>query len=316
MKILIVTPARRGSPRGNRVTAERWAGFCRQLGHSVSIAESYLNQSVQTLIALHAIKSAASIRRFRHHHPRSPIAVILTGTDLYRPIDTSKTGLASLDLADRLVLLQPDGYRYLPVKFHSKTDVIIQSAEPTRSGSKRKSIFEVVVIGHLRPVKDPFRTAWAAKRLPADSRIQVTHMGAALNNGTAARAKRLGQTIDRYRWLGVLPRWQVLHRLARSRLMVISSRSEGGAGVISESLASSVPILASRVSGNVGLLGTDYPGLFEYGSTEQLANLMYRAETDPDFYSQLCQACQLLKSRVAPERELRAIDRLIRTLAG
>ncbi|HIA67442.1 TPA: hypothetical protein EYN98_15570 [Candidatus Poribacteria bacterium] len=37
------------------------------------------------------------------------------------------------------------------------------------------------MIGHLRPVKDPFRVANAVRLLPASSQIKVLHAGAALS---------------------------------------------------------------------------------------------------------------------------------------
>ena len=65
--------------------------------------------------------------------------------------------------------------------------------------------------------------------------------------------------------------------------MVLSSRSEGGANVISEAIVAGVPILASRMDGNVGLLGADYPGYFPVGDTQALARLLWRIEADAPF---------------------------------
>jgi glycosyltransferase involved in cell wall biosynthesis len=72
--------------------------------------------------------------------------------------------------------------------------------------------------------------------------------------------------------------------------MVLSSLSEGGANVISEAVVGGVPILASRIDGNVGLLGGDYPGYFPVGDTKALARLLQRIETDPRFVARLRRA--------------------------
>ncbi len=57
--------------------------------------------------------------------------------------------------------------------------------------------------------------------------------------------------------------------------------------MLSEAIAASVPIIASRIDGNVGILGTDYPGYFDVGDTGQLARLLIRAETSPAFLAEL-----------------------------
>src|SRR5574340_812270 len=94
----------------------------------------------------------------------------------------------------------------------------------------------------------------------AASRIRVSHVGRALEEDMVRRANELMQRFPRYRWLGEIPHWQVRRKLAHSHLMVISSRMEGGANVVCEALAAGVPVLASRVAGNVGMLGEDYAG--------------------------------------------------------
>jgi glycosyltransferase involved in cell wall biosynthesis len=140
------------------------------------------------------------------------------------------------------------------------------------------------VLGHLRPVKDPFRTAEAARLLPASSRIRVLHAGAALSPAMEHQARAEEAINSRYRWLEDLPRWKALRLLARSRLLVLTSLMEGGANTISEAIAAGVPVLASRIPGSVGLLGTQYPGYFPVGDTAALAALLTRAETDTKFY--------------------------------
>jgi glycosyltransferase involved in cell wall biosynthesis len=171
--------------------------------------------------------------------------------------------------------------------------------------------FEVVVSGHLRDEKDPFRAAAAAALLPPESRIRVTHMGGALTPGMAKEAQAWMAREPRYRWLGELPRWRAMRLLARSRLMVISSRMEGGANVVCEALACKTPVLASRVRGNVGMLGRDYPGYYPLGDEHALARLLLRAERDKTFYAALLRSCAARAPLVAPARERASLERLI-----
>jgi glycosyltransferase involved in cell wall biosynthesis len=93
--------------------------------------------------------------------------------------------------------------------------------------------------------------------------------------------------------------------------MVLSSRSEGGANVISEALAAGVPVLASRIDGSVGLLGRDYPGYFPVGDTAALARLLARIETDAKFLRRLQRAIKRRAYLFRPAREKAAWKKLI-----
>jgi len=120
----------------------------------------------------------------------------------------------------------------------------------------------------------------------------------------------------RYRWLGELPHGAARRVLARSRVMVISSRMEGGANVVCEALASGVPVIASRVSGNVGMLGRGYAGYYPLADTAALARLLARAEGEPAFLGKLGAQCRARRPLVSPAREKAALAALLRELAA
>ncbi|MBI2479335.1 MAG: TIGR04348 family glycosyltransferase [Planctomycetia bacterium] len=312
MRILIVTPAPPRSRKGNRITALRWARLLRELGHRVRLAESFVDQPCDLLIALHARKSATSIREFRDSRPDTPLFVALTGTDLYRDIKTSRAARHSLELADRLVLLQLAGVNALPEHVRDKARVIEQSATGLSNPPHPvRKVFEVAVIGHLRPVKDPFRAAIAVRTLPESSRIRVVHIGAALGKSIAQRARLEMKRNSRYHWIGELSPARTKQRLARAKLLVLSSRMEGGANVISEAIAVGTPIIASRISGSIGLLGDRYPGYFDVGDTGSLRSLLRRAEQDSKFYGSLQQQCRALLPLVHPCHERDAWKKLL-----
>lgn len=317
MRICLVTPAPSGSRKGNRVTAERWARLLRDLGHRVTVAVEYRGQRCDLLLALHAFKSYPSIRRFREERPEDPLVLCLTGTDLYGDIHSSPEARQSLEWATRLVVLQPLASEELPKPLRSKVRVIYQSmpAPPIKSERHpRRTVFEVCALGHLRPVKDPMRTAWAARLLPASSRLRVLHIGAALSEDMAEQARQEQAGNPRYRWLGEQPRGQALRLLSRCRLLVLTSQLEGGANVISEALALGVPVLSSHIAGSVGLLGDDYPGYFPVGDTQALADLLYRAETDAGFYNELLTKCSQRRHLFEPTRERQSWQELLREL--
>jgi putative glycosyltransferase (TIGR04348 family) len=317
LRILLVTPAPRGSRKGNRVTALRWARLLRGLGHRVAVREEHRGGSFDLLIALHALRSAPSVERFRREHPGRPVVAALTGTDIYRDLPGSPEARRALEGAEVIVALQPLALEALPQSLRGKTRTIIQSAEPPRRRpGPRRGLFEVCVLGHLREVKDPFRAAEAARLLPPSSRIRVLHLGGALEAEMARRARAEERANPRYRWRGELPRARALEVLARSRLLVLSSRLEGGANAVSEALAASVPVLSSRIPGSVGLLGEDYPGFFPVGDTRALAALLERAESDRGFYRELRRRCRRLRPLVDPARERRAWAGLLRQISA
>jgi glycosyltransferase involved in cell wall biosynthesis len=118
----------------------------------------------------------------------------------------------------------------------------------------------------------------------------------------------------RYFWRDDVPAAAVRRLLARSHAMVISSFSEGGANVISEAAVAGVPVLASRMDGNVGLLGTDYPGYFPAGDTQALARLLRRVECEPRFVARLGKALARRAPLFRPAREIAAWRRLLASL--
>lgn len=267
------------------------------------------------MIALHARRSHDSISRFAGAFPDHPLILVLTGTDLYRDIRTDDDARKSLQLASRMVVLQDEGLDELPPPLRARTRVVYQSAPVATAPSPLKRCFEVVVSGHLREEKDPFRCAAALAHLPAESRIAVTHLGGPMNPAMAEEARRWAAREPRYRWLGELSHRKALAVLARGRLMVISSRMEGGANVVSEALAARVPVVASRISGNIGMLGKRYPGYYPVGDEHALARLLWRAESDPEFYRQLKAQCRSRRHLVTVGHERTSLRRLLAELA-
>lgn len=302
--ILVVSPAPPDSPTGNGVTARRWAGHLRSLGHRVSLAQEYDGGRYELLLALHARKSAEAVRRFHADHPRAPVVIALTGTDLYPDLRTAGVDPAVLQIAARLILLQPLGVGQLDAGLRDRAVVIVQSVPAIRRRPAVAGRFEAVVLAHLRPVKDPLLAARAAALLPAGSRVVVTHLGAAMDDALGQAAAAESAASPRYRWLGPRPRQEALGVLARSRLLIISSRHEGGANVVSEALAAGTPVLGSAIPGTVGLLGEDYPGYFPPGDAGGLAKALDAAEHDRDgYYTALRRHCSALAGMVSPARE-------------
>ena len=316
MNISLVTPAGKRSRAGNRTTAVRWARILRQLGHRVAVAEADELCDADMMIAVHAWRSARSIARFAERRPERPLVVCLGGTDIYKfqhshPDET----LASMEHATALVCLHDLVHRAIPRRFHAKLRVIHQSAAPL-GAPRRPSIrsFDVCVIGHLRDEKDSLRTAYAARLMPASSRLRVIQLGKAHNQEWADRAAREMIENDRFIWRGEVPGWVVRRNFQRSHAMVISSLMEGGANVVSEALAVGLPVIASDIEGNTGLLGEDYDGTYPVEDTEALAVVLNRAETEPAFLARLEAQCRTRAPLFHHARETAAWQRLLADL--
>ena len=311
MKITIVTPAAPKSLKGNWTTAVRWARLLGELGHEVTVEETWSGESTDLMVALHARRSHPSISAFADAHPKLPVVVVLTGTDLYRDLHTDEDAQESLELATRLVVLQEAGVKELAETHQRKTRVIYQSAEPSEPLPPDERFFGVCLVGNLREEKDPFRTALAVRLLPSESRILVSHAGRAQDERFEEEARAHMDVSPRYRWLGELAHEKIRSLLSRSRLLVQSSVIEGGANSVCEALAAGTPVIASDIPGNVGILGEDYPGYYPVGDAEALASLLEKAERDEDFYRSLKAACEARRQRVSPEREREALDALV-----
>jgi putative glycosyltransferase (TIGR04348 family) len=311
MRIALITPYGREHRNGNWHTAARWTRFLREAAHTVRVQVEWDGRPADLMLALHARRSFASIRAFAERFPSRPLLLALTGTDLYRDIHQDSDAQQSLEWAHRLIVLQERGVDELPPHLAAKTRVIYQSSPDTARTRVLPHSFEVLVIGHLREEKDPFRAALATAHLPAHSQIQVTHLGSALSEEMAETAELAQGKLPRWTWAGDVPHRTVLKRLSRARLMVISSVMEGGANVICEALAADVPVLASHIPGNIGMLGEDYPGYFAVGDEKQLAALMSMAEDDPGFYADLQRHARLRRGLMRPEQEASRLRQVV-----
>ena len=300
---------------GNWHTAHRWAKFLSS--HcDISVVNHWLadpqttSHAPQLMLALHARRSAPSIAAWAKAYPDKPLIVVLTGTDLYRDIEFDTSAQQSLALATHLVVLQSAGLASVPEALRSKTQVIYQSAPLLKPAIKSKQKFRALMVGHLREEKDPLTFMKAALQTP-EADIYFDQIGLALDPFFADEALATAQQSARYRWLGGLPRAVTRQHIKRAHVLVNCSKMEGGAQVILEAVQSGTPVLASRVDGNVGMLGDDYSGYFEWGNHAELAALVKRCAADQTFLEELKYQCLQRSPLFMPTQEKHLVINLV-----
>ena len=267
--VCIVTPGTRSANNGNWRTAARWADMLRERC-KVIVQTQWDGRHADAMLALHAFRSASSVERFKQQWPGRNVAVVLTGTDVYGEMGKTPEATRSLDLASHIVTLQDDAARSLAPKWRSRSVVIFQSAEPMRAKVKPHDHLACVAAGHLRPVKDPATLFAAFRLLPPALPITMRHYGAPLDRDLGEEAFALQAHDRRYRYMGAQPHGRTRAAIHAAHLLVHPSRAEGGANVIAEAVTAGTPVIASRIPGNVGMLGGRYAGYFEPGDAARV----------------------------------------------
>ena len=320
--VVIVTPALASANNGNWQTAWRWQRFLAPL-YPTRLVQAWPDAAADAdaaLIALHARRSADSIAAWRARHGEGGLAVVLTGTDLYRDIGSDPGAQRSLRLADALVVLQELGPLALPEAVRGKARVIYQSAGSRQPLPKSPARLRALMVGHLRAEKSP-ETLFAAVRLLAGApAIRIDHIGDALDPALGEAARATMAVAPHYRWLGGRTHAETRRRIQRAHLLIHCSRMEGGAHVVLEAVTSGTPVLASRIDGNVGMLGADYAGYFPWGDAAALAALLRRCEESrrwrdgDDLLRRLTLQCAARAPLFAPAAERAAVRQLARDL--
>jgi putative glycosyltransferase (TIGR04348 family) len=316
--LILVTPYLASANNGNWRTASRWARMLAPrfrviLQSADAPVIGAARERAVALVALHARRSRDATAAWKRAHPDRALVVALTGTDLYRDIPAGDAdALASLADADRLIVLQSDALGHLPAVRRAKASVVMQSARTLSPfASKASTRLNAIVVGHLRAEKDPLTAIAAWRHLPADVPATLTLVGGALDPALADDVRRACAADARVRWLGAREHGWTRQAIRRAHVLVVASRLEGGANVVVEALTAGTPVIATRMSGNVGMLGEAYPGYFEVGDARGLATAIARAARDPAWLAQLAAHGDRRARLMTPEAEARALEAAI-----
>jgi putative glycosyltransferase (TIGR04348 family) len=319
--VIIVSPASPGANNGNERTAERWRAMLADAFDARVVQPQAVDDALEAdvMLALHARKSSPAITGWAARVPRRPLAVVLTGTDLYEDGPADAAVRRSLQLADRLVLLQDHAAADVPAEFRHKAVVVQQSTTTMSPGLKADSRLDAVMVGHLRAAKAPRVLFEAARSIAPAEHITITHIGdASAEPALGDEARALQAQCPHYRWLGALAHAPAREHIRDAHVLVHTSILEGGAHVVMEAVCSGTPVIASRIPGNVGLLGDDYTGYFESGDVQGLVALLRecrRTQAQEDgLLEKLAAQCEHRVPLFHPVREAKALHALVEAL--
>lgn len=288
MHIIISSAYSLDSQKGNSITAQRIAKLLELAGHNTEAVCSGTLPVSDVLIALHATKTLHHSRSFKRQNPRGNLIIYLTGTDLYRELPAGNPEFfEALEIADSLVVSQPTSLHSIPAAYRHKSHVVTASVDlPEITPVTSPEQPSLALVGHLRSVKNPFLLTHALALLP-DLAVQAYSIGESREEAMSATARKWEQREPRYQWLGNLPHSTTLGWMQKVTATLNTSHLEGGANSVAESIVLGTPVLASRIEGNVGMLGDDYLGYFTPNSPTELAALIQRTLTDSDFLNTL-----------------------------
>lgn len=306
-KLVIVSPALASANNGNWQTAKRYRQILKAHFQIRLVSEWDGAKTDDYLIALHARRSFPSIAAWHALHGSQGSVVVLTGTDLYRDIKHNPQAQQSLEFAARLIVLQQMGLAELPAPLRSKTSVVLQSTTPRVTLSKTARCIRVVMVGHLREEKSPHTLFEAAALLAQQQDIYIQHIGAEHDQILARMAHQTAALYSQYQFTGALTYAETRRQIQRSHVLVHTSVMEGGAHVLMEAICSGVPVIASRIAGNIGMLGEEYAGLFPVGDAKALADMLIRFRHDTEFEHQLKKQCALRAPLFSAEHERKGL---------
>ena len=312
MKFLILFPDNKKAVTGNLCSALQYQIILQDLGHRVELANRYIKQDAEVLIAINADKNNSDIRKFNSDNPQSKIILILSGTDIYP--EPSAKAIDSMEVGNVLVVLQSHGIDQVPPLYRNKSTIIYQSIEKLSvdsESSKSDSEFRVVLISNIRSVKDPLIASRACRLISPASKLKITHVGYCLDEELGSKLTQENKSNIRYEWVGGLSKLEAMTILSESHVLLITSQHEGAGRVVGEAIQLGVPIISTNNLGVTGILGDDYEGYYPVGDAKALSDILTKAEEDKEFLAQLNVHCQNRSSLFDIEEEKKNWEKLI-----
>lgn len=303
--LLFALPCGPEEPRGNVTTAMRLARGLHAHGWLAARCDARTDPrdwpAAEAVVALHAVHAAPRVRaacdpeRGAPALRGRPYLVLFTGTDLAgEPPAEAREAVAGAATAVALgeaAALASAAAGYPEPR--GGTHAIRQGVEPLPQGAWPDGVPAlaadaelILVLAGVRAVKDPARAVRALAPLAAERprlRLWIAgpemepEAGAALRD--AILRANAGRAEPWTRWLGAVPRARLRPLIERARIVLSTSRAEGGApNALLEAAEAGALVLASGIPAHREFPGE--AGLF--GSDEELRELTRRFLDRPD----------------------------------
>lgn len=175
------------------------------------------------------------------------------------------------------------------------------SGTPNAHNDPGGSPLKVVFIGRIQPQKGVDLLIGAAKGFSAGELI-IDLYGQEEDSEYCRRCMAALETVDTVRFLGPLDREAVVDTVSGYDILCLPSTfSEMSSLVIQEAFAAGIPVLASRVYGNIEQIRDGYNGLlFDFKSSRDLRVKLKRLVKEPGLL-------QKLKANVRPPKHFEAV---------
>ena len=296
--VLIHSPYPRQRSQGNAVTAKRMVNLLRDSGLAAALHErGDAPLKAKCLIALNGRKGAEEIFKFLQRQPDNPVIALLTGTDVNHPEMEQPDSITrkALELSTAIVSLH-DGFAHrIPKHLLEKTEVIYPSVmlpDPLDHSPSKPP--KVIIAGNFRAEKNPSLMMKAVREM----KESPLHFHAYGQGGDYQRdLERTAAECPHFYFHGVKEHDVLLGEMQAAHVLLNTSTQEGGANAICEAIALGLPVVASRIAGNMGMLGENYAGFFPVEEVTKLIEILGRAAKNHDFY-------QLLKEQIATRAPL------------
>jgi glycosyltransferase involved in cell wall biosynthesis len=334
VRIAIISPYTLPVNRGNSLTAERIKKGMIKKGMNVSVFDSSKDSVKETaefnpdiVHCLHGTRSQLYISEL-YHHISAPLVTTLTGTDYNSP---KKPGTLSGKLSYMLnkssaVITFNSFARALLLEifpaFSEKVHIIPQAVELMTRNESRNSIrnkYEyterdviILMAGGIRKIKNLEYSLDACFEIEKENpHIKLILAGPVIEQDSADQILSKGKELKCFSYLGELSQHETRRLMYASDIFLNTSISEGMSGAILEAMAESLPVIATRNSGNAALVDNNENG-FLVGLNEQndLIEKLLRLISDKELRDNMgAKGKEIIKKNHSAELE---IDRLLK----